>query len=369
MNRRENKNGQSIYRRKVLFLYPSIDDFENENIKNRVNDLVESLYYIIRDANENIAKIFSSEVFVNSKSIPIIESQAVNKMHTEVCDNDIHGLRLCVTSFDGNDFSDRYSDFISKENIDKNDISHLLSIKLFSGSKKSVWKTSENESFSASIETGVNELPKIILGIMLDIAFYHYFKLPLNLVYRQSFGLLKKEFLDVSFAKERLKRVYGPSAQRSDIRYLSISMLFVDDIQKEVSSVSKLLEIFTKFYYEHVISRSEVDVNTNSISFNLDALPLDCVEKVKKLVNSLTTSEKNEIIEEYRNLMSKIKSDETLEGKDKIILLLCEDTIFPCMNTKRRKFTVDIDMEPEKYINLEKFYVLFRMDSIDADEV
>jgi len=104
MNRRENKNGQSVYRRKVLFLYPSVDEFSDENIKNSVNDLVESLYFIIRDANESIAEIFSSEVFVNSKSIPIIESQAVNKIHTEVCEGDIHGLRLCVTSFDGNEF-------------------------------------------------------------------------------------------------------------------------------------------------------------------------------------------------------------------------------------------------------------------------
>ncbi len=333
MNRRENKNGQSVYRRKVLFLYPSVDEFSDENIKNSVNDLVESLYFIIRDANESIAEIFSSEVFVNSKSIPIIESQAVNKIHTEVCEGDIHGLRLCVTSFDGNDFSDRYSDFISKENIDKNDISHLLAIKLYSGSKKSVWKTSDNESFSAVIETGVNELPKIILGIMLDIAFYHYFKLPLNLVYRQSFGILKKEFLDVSFAKEKLRRVYGSSGQRSGIRYLSISMLFVDDIQKKTSSVIELLETFTKFYYEHVISYSLVDVNTNSLEFNLDALPSDCVAKVKKIVDSLTDGERNEIIEEYKNLMLKIQSNETVEGKDKIILLLCEDTIFPYMNT------------------------------------
>jgi len=45
-----------------------------------------------------------------------------------------------------------------RKNIDKNDISHLLAIKLYSGSKKSVWKTSDNESFSAVIETGVNEL-------------------------------------------------------------------------------------------------------------------------------------------------------------------------------------------------------------------
>lgn len=369
MNRREDKNKKSVYRRKVLFLYPSVDELANENIKNSVNNLIESLYFIIRDANENIAKIFSSEVFVNSKSIPIIESLAVNKMHTEVCDGDIHGLRLCVTSFDGNNFTDWYSDFISKENIDKNDISHLLAIKLHSGSKKSVWKNSDNESFSAVIETGVNELPNIILGIMLDIAFYHYFKLPMNLVYRQSFGILKKAYLEDTVTKEKLRRVYGSSVQKSDLRYLSISMLYVDDVLKNATVVNKLLETFTNFYYKHVISCALVDVDANSLDFNLKGLPSDCVEKVKKMIDSLTTSEKNEIIEEYKNLLTKIQLDKAGEEKDKIILLLCEDTIFPYMNTKKRKFTMDINMEPEKYINLEKFYVLFRMNCNEAEEV
>ena len=169
-------SSRKIYRRKVLFLYPNIDDLPDDNIKEKVVDLIDSLYYIISDANEFIARAFSSDVFVNSKYIPVIEAQAINKAHDEVSQEDIHGIRLCVASFDTYDFSDKYCHLISKEKLDENDVSHLLSIKLFPRSRKYSWKTSNDPNYSAVIETGVNELEKIIESIMLDIALYHYFR-------------------------------------------------------------------------------------------------------------------------------------------------------------------------------------------------
>ena len=62
-------SSRKIYRRKVLFLYPNIDDLPDDNIKEKVVDLIDSLYYIISDANEFIARALSSDVFVNSKYI------------------------------------------------------------------------------------------------------------------------------------------------------------------------------------------------------------------------------------------------------------------------------------------------------------
>lgn len=264
MNTKERDN--DVYRRKVLFLYPNIDDFPNEIIREKVVDLIDSLYYIISDANEFVARAFSSDVFVNSKYIPVIESQAINKAHDEVSKEDIHGLRLCVTSFDEYDFSDKYSNLISKKNLVENDISHLLSIKLYSKSKKYSWKASTDESFSAIIETGVNELTKIVVSIMLDIALYHYFKLPKGLVYRQSFGLIKKEFLDASLSNNEMRAVYGSSGdKRENIRYLSISLSFIDDIDREPENIQSLLKTFTDFYYRHVIADALVDINNNKL--------------------------------------------------------------------------------------------------------
>lgn len=368
------ERNKDIYKRKVLFLYPNAEDFSDQVIVGKIEDLVDSLYYIIREANEFVSRTFSSNVFVNSKYIPIIESQAINKVYDEVTEDDIHGLRLCVTSFDEIDFSDKYSGLISKKNIDKNDISHLLSIKLFSKSKKYSWKTSENENFSALIETGVNELTKIIVCIMLDIALYHYFKLPKGLVYRQSFGLIKKEFLNASLSNNQMKNVFGSSdANRSNIKYLSISLSYIDDIEREPQNIKSLLKAFTDFYYKHVIADALVDIRSERIDFiNGDKeIPVDDEDAqiVQKLVKELSDSDIAEIIEQFKNELSDENDSATSSAEQKIILLLSDKNIFPYLGNKRRKFLVKKDMDPNIYINLEDFYILFHLISSDIDEV
>lgn len=368
------ERNKDTYRRKVLFLYPNAEEFTDKVIVEKIEDLVDSLYYIIREANEFVSRTFSSNVFVNSKYIPIIESQAINKVYDEVTEDDIHGLRLCVTSFDEIDFSDKYSGLISKKSLDENDISHLLSIKLCSKSKKYSWRDSENENFSALIETGVNELAKIIICIMLDIALYHYFKLPKGLIYRQSFGLIKKEFLNASLSNNEMKSVFGsPDTKRSNIKYLSISLSYVDDIDREPKEIKSLLGAFTDFYYKHVIADALIDIDLGKIDFSNGnkEIPVDDedAQKVQKLVNELSDSDKNEIIEQFKSEMSDENGSSTSSAEQKIILLLSDKSTFPYLGNKRRKFLVKKDMDPSIYINLEEFYILFHLISSDIDEV
>ena len=365
-------SSRKIYRRKVLFLYPNIDDLPDDNIKEKVVDLIDSLYYIISDANEFIARAFSSDVFVNSKYIPVIEAQAINKAHDEVSQEDIHGIRLCVTSFDTYDFSDKYCHLISKEKLDENDVSHLLSIKLFPRSRKYSWKTSNDPNYSAIIETGVNELEKIIESIMLDIALYHYFRLPADLPYRQSFGVLKKEFLDVSMSSNARRVHYGSTDEkRSHIRYLPISLPHVDAIEKDPGEMKELLKKFTDLYYEYVIPDAYVDLKTNEIKFDKGnkEIPFDNPEEFDKLVSGLSKTDIEEIIELFKN-QTFDENRLVLEDQDeKVILLISNKDIFPYMNTKRKKFFLKKDMEPDHYINLEESYALFHMVYLDPDEV
>ncbi len=353
-------------RRKVLFLYPNIEDFSDNTDREKIVDLVNSLYYIIADANKFVTQAFSSDVFVNSRYIPVIEAQAVNKMQDDFCEDDIHGLRLCVTSFDNCDFSDKYNKLISKKKLDENDISHLLSLKLFSNSKKYSWKACEGEAFSAVVETGVNELTQVIVSVMLDIALYHYFKLPNRLDYRQSFGLTKKDFIDASLSKQQMKSVYGSAAdKREGIRYLPISLQYIDSIKEDFSQMQGLLDDFTGFYYGYVIPFALVDKKNNIIDFKIDdeMLPNDNLDRVKKLLAELSEPEKNEIIDLFKNISDPPNAD------DKIILLLCEKTIFPYMNTKSRRFLVEKSLKRETYINMESFYILFRLKDTELDEV
>lgn len=355
-------------------MYPNAEEFTDRIVVEKIEDLVDSLYYITREANEFVSRTFSSNVFVNSKYIPIIESQSINKIYDEVTEDDIHGLRLCVTSFDEIDFSDKYSELISKKSLDENDISHLLSIKLCSKSKKYSWRDSENENFSALIETGVNELVKIIISIMLDIALYHYFKLPKGLVYRQSFGLIKKEFLNASLSNNQMKSVFGsPDTKRSKIKYLSISLSYIDDIDKEPQEIETLLRAFTDFYYKHVIADALIDIDSGKIDFSNGnkEIPVDDedVQKVQSLVSGLSNSDINEIIEQFKNDMSDENGSTTSSAEQKIILLLSDKSMFPYLGNKRRKFLVKKDMDPNVYINLEEFYILFHLISRDIDEV
>lgn len=370
------EKNKDTYKRIVLFLYPNAEEIPDKAIVEKIENLVDSLYYIIRKANEFVSRAFSSNVFVNSKYIPVIEAQAINKVYDEVAEEDIHGLRLCVTSIDDFNCSDMYSGLISKKKLDENDISHLLSIKLFSKSKRYSWKESENENFSALIETGVNELTKIIICIMLDIALYHYFKLPKGLVYRQSFGLKKKEFLDESLSNNEIKSVFGSSdAKRSNIKYLSISLSYIDAIDKEPQKIKSLLDAFTDFYYKHVIPDALIDINSGKIDFSNGSkeIPVDeeDVQTVQKLVNELSDSEMNEIIEQFKSELSDESGAVTSGAEQKIILLLSDSdkNIFPYLGSKRRKFLVKKDMNPSTYINLEDFYILFHLVSSDIDEV
>ena len=333
--------------------------------------MIDSLYYIISDVNEFIARAFSSDVFVNSKYIPVIEAQAINKADDEVSQEDIHGIRLCVTSFENYNFSDKYCHLISKEKLDENDVSHLLSIKLFPRSRKYSWKTSNDPNYSAVIETGVNELEKIIISIMLDIALYHYFRLPADLPYRQSFGTIKKEFLDVSMSSNARKAHYGSTDdKRSHIRYLPISLPYVDSIEKDPGKMKELLEGFTDLYYKHVIPDANVDIKTNEIHFDKGdkAIPFDNPEEFDKLISGLSKTDIEEIIELFKNLVD--ENGLSLEDQDeKIILLVSSKEIFPYMKTKRKKFLVKRDMEPDNYINLDESYALFHMVYVDPDEV
>ena len=103
---------------------------------------------------------------------------------------------------------------------------------------------------------------------MLDIALYHYFRLPADLPYRQSFGVLKKEFLDVSMSSNARRVHYGSTDEkRSHIRYLPISLPHVDAIEKDPGEMKELLKKFTDLYYEYVIPDAYVDLKTNEIKF------------------------------------------------------------------------------------------------------
>lgn len=364
-------SNRHIYKRKVLFLYPNIDDL-SDSIKEKLADLIDSLYYIISDANEFVARAFSSDAFVNSKYIPVIESQAINKAHDEASQEDIHGIRLCVTSFDSFSFKDKYSHLISKEKLDENDVSHLLSIKLFPKAKKYSWKTSNDENYSAEIETGVDELKNIIISIMLDIALYHYFRLPADLPYRQSFGMIKKEFLDVSMSSNARRVLYGSSDEkRSNIRYLPISLQYIDAIEKDPEKIKELLKGFTDLYYKHVIPDVYIDTKNNTISFEKGNKenPFDNQEEFDKLISSLTKTEIDEIIELFKNQLND-EDRSVLEDRDEIVILLLNNKdIFSYSSTKRKRFLVKKDMEPEYYINLDDFYALFHMIYVDSDEV
>ena len=365
-------SNRDVYRRIVLFLYPNVEDFPNDVIREKVVDLKESLYYIISDVNELVARVFSSDAFVNSKYIPVIESQAINKVYNEVKEDDIHDIRICVTSFEDYDFSDKYCHLISKEKLAKNDVSHLLSVKLFSKTKKYLWKTSEDENYSAVIETGVNELGKVIVSIMLDIALYHYFRLPADLSYRQSFSMIKKQYLDLSMSSIARKASFGtPDEKRLEIRYLPISLPYVDDIQKNPDKIKELIKKFTDLYYKHVIPVAYIDLKNNDIEFDIEnqKVPSDNPEEFKKLISGISKTDIDEIIELFKNQTVDIDSSFSDDRDEKIILLICNKEIFPYMGTKRKKFMVKKDLDPNIYINLEETYALFHMVYLDPDEV
>ena len=83
---------------------------------------------------------------------------------------------------------------------------------------------------------------------------------------------------------------------------------------------------------------------------------IDNPEEFDKLVSGLSKTDIEEIIELFKN-QTFDENRLVLEDQDeKVILLISNKDIFPYMNTKRKKFFLKKDMEPDHYINLEESY-------------
>ena len=135
--------------------------------------------------------------------------------------------------------------------------------------------------------------------------------------------------------------------------------------------MKELLKKFTDLYYEYVIPDAYVDLKTNEIKFDKGnkEIPFDNPEEFDKLVSGLSKTDIEEIIELFKN-QTFDENRLVLEDQDeKVILLISNKDIFPYMNTKRKKFFLKKDMEPDHYINLEESYALFHMVYLDPDEV
>ena len=352
----DTKTTKNHNQRKLLFLYPDLDDYPDGEKRDKIFRLVNHLNYICRGANSFMTKVFKTQIFVKSECVPTVVMKPISKNPEKFDNPDFNGVRVCITKYDNISFDGYYKKYTTMEVREEQDISHLISIKLSSkeqSNKKVIWKKSTLEGYDAEITLWVNELERVLSSIMLDIALYHYFNLPVEFKSRYEFGKIKIDYLEKEFSPKRMEGIYGSkSKSRDGILYLPFAQSCIHKLYDSADSSKDLISSFRDMVYKYVVDWVVVNVDLKTISLRLrnKLYPPNHDDLASVLFNKLEEKEINDIINDYLQLR-KENADEP------IILLLCRNNIAD--GKHRQKYLVESNMEPNRYINLEDDYVLF----------
>lgn len=342
---------KNVLKRKLLFLYPNLDVSSDDKSKEQIEDIAICLKLITDDANQKVARIMSSDAFSNAKYVPSVEIVPISKEQNAFIKNGLTDLRLCVIEADDLNFDEYYQQLLTPDQQKSSDISHLLGIKLSTKEKKTKWKVSESTTYSACIETTLNGLVDVITSIILDIALYHYFKLPRDWNYRNKFSENKVSYIQATVAQKEIRRLYGLSVEEvSKIKYLPISTRFLYGIYDNEREIEKLVTAFTAFYYDYVID----ELRLNGLGEKVVHQKIKCAEDIaaeKRKQILLQSEEINDIAERTKEMLC-----ENVEQS--IVLAWCESQTFS-ENGRKSRYLLDDNLDPETYLNLDTPYSLF----------
>ncbi|MCD7825539.1 MAG: hypothetical protein LUH14_06230 [Clostridiaceae bacterium] len=368
----ENNVSESHYQRRLLFLYPDLDDYPNGEERDKIFRLVNYLNHICEEANSFMSKLFGSQIFVKSECVPTVVMKSISKNPENFENPDFKGVRVCITEYDGIKFDEYYKKYATMEARMEQDISHLIAINLFTEAYiktkkkkpvKAAWKKSRIEGYDAEITLAVDELEHVLSSIMLDIALYHYFELPREFESRYGFGTIKKEYLEKEFSPKEMEGIYGSKAKsREEILYLPFAQSYIQKLYESVSCTGELISSFKDMIYKYVADWVVINSEQKTVSLRLRnrLYPDEHNRLAKELFDALEPKEKRDIADYYLQLR-KVNTDAP------IILLLCRNNVI-ADGQRKQKFLIETNMEPDRYINLEDDYVLFDIIEENLDE-
>jgi hypothetical protein len=226
--------------RKILFMYlipRGIESVERTDIQKTI----EQLKFRV-DAANNIMR----ETVLEPSQIdkPLVSFQPIDSIDTiadvkellktsapeSMGDEDVQALRIILTEINGNDLVSEAYGVIKGWDLQKLNISHLVSIKIAPDTEKSIkWgPASTNYSlFDVEATTTIDGLTNVVLSIMYEISmFYSVAALEdgENFSYRHKLSPIKRDFILNNYDESCVEEIYGnPIENLRQVRYLPMS--------------------------------------------------------------------------------------------------------------------------------------------------
>lgn len=283
--------------RNTAFLYP---DLASENQKERrcTLNLITSLTAIVQSANRQLKNLIEGGSFSFVKCMPEVQMHCITE-EMDVLD-DLDNVRICVTRYDGHDYT-LYYDKLTREYVSGHTrISHLVALDLYSTTCHTQFSRDENKQFDAVISTCLETLEAVLVSIMFDISLYHYFLLSDDLIERKKFNEIKYDHL-IKNLTDSEKKVYGTESLVDGPIYLPFSLPEVKVINRRTKNenrqemVKKLLQRYATFLARSTSLKIKKDQKGN-IKDSSDSLPQEIQRTVESVLKEHTNSDEYVIV-------------------------------------------------------------------------
>lgn len=283
------------YQRNTVFLYPDLTKCSQEERLCTLN-LITKLTAVVKMANRQLKDLIEGGKFSFVNCMPEVYMHCVsddpatfgeqdNKERGKKQDN----VRICVTNFDGHDYTENYQELVRKYKAGETNISHLVALDLSTIPRGTQFSPDNNEKFNAVISTSMESLETVLVSIMFDISLYHYFLLSDDLRDRKKFNEVKYKYIINQFTQAEQRTHYGAVLSSDRILYLPISLPKVKIINRRTKiesrqdAVEELLKMFATFLARS-ISLQVIRDEQGNIMDSSDELPREIYKDIECIV-------------------------------------------------------------------------------------
>ena len=283
--------------RNTAFLYPDLASGNQEERRYTLN-LITSLTAIVQSANRQLKNLIEGGNFSFVKCMPEVQMHCITEELDVLDDRD--NVRICVTRYDGHDYTTYYDRLTSEYVSGQTRISHLVALDLYSTTRATQFSRDDKKHFDAVISTCMENLEAVLVSILLDISLYHYFLLSDDLIERRKFNETKYNYLIDNLAFSE-KKVYGIESLTGGPMYLPFSLPEVKVINRRTKNenrqemVKKLLQRYATFLARSSSLKIIKDQKGN-IKDSSDSLPQEIQRTVESVVKEHTNFDEYVIV-------------------------------------------------------------------------
>lgn len=335
-------------KRKVLILFPYLENYLNDKNRDDILHLRRELNLIVSRVSDTFRSLLYREINELKKTCDIGEYPDIELCISSIHDDDpTSGVRVCLTQY--NDFKFYNEINFTRDSIKKKDVSHFVELEISDAQTRIKWEESIFEDsnketlFDVKLKSNVENLFYALLSIMIDIYSYYIVGLYNDFEFRSDFSCLKIENIQTRNNSSEIRNTYGVSRKDdlSKLNYLPISLLFSPNNKclKLKETVLKHFEIIQ----DHILDKNTIAIKDMKLfeitsSFHFTESQLNSVIESFDFINDksvdfsefdyigfyFTQLSKSQIEQKFRILLSKHKKYIYKKG---CVYFLCKNSI------------------------------------------